>query len=150
MKKKLYRSEKAIVLALQQAEMHRDTLAKQLQEATQLLNSERSQVVDLQGYKQEYINEISLQKDCSITLISRYRTFCHQLEELIVQQQHKVSAIEEKIKELNQLVYSQQYKISVLQKRHDENQKQIALLEEKTQQKLIDELTTIRFSRSSQ
>lgn len=147
MTKKLYRSKKAISLALLQAEKHKDELAKQLQEASVLISNERQQEENLQAYKKDYMDKISLQQDCSITHISRYRTFCHQLDDLITQQLSKIAAIEAKRGELNQLLYLQQYRIKTLKKRDHKNQQQIDAVEEKQQQKIMDELSTIRYSK---
>ena len=132
----------AFILVLNQTQKTQEALASKVQKATIFVQHERDQANSLEDYLQEYQHKIREQRQCSASDLSRYRSFCGQLQSALIQQQEKVVLAESHLTKLRKSLMQQQHKISVLENLIKERQQQLNAADEKKLQKTIDELSS--------
>jgi flagellar export protein FliJ len=135
----------AFLLVLTQTQKKQETLALKVQKADAFVQQENAQAKSLdeylQAYLQEYQHKIREQRLCTASDLSRYRGFCGQLQNALIQQQEKVVLAESHLAKLRQSLMQLQHKISVLQNLIKEREQQLSAADEKKLQKTIDELS---------
>jgi flagellar export protein FliJ len=105
------------------------------------VQQEITQAKSLGEYLQEYQHKIREQRQCTASDFSRYRNFCSQLQHALLQQEEKVILAEAHLAKLRQSLMQLQHKISVLQNLIKEREQQMSAADEKKLQKTIDELS---------
>jgi len=132
----------AFLLVLTQTKKTQEKLALQVQKADAFVQQENEQAKNLAIYLQDYQHKIREQHHCSAPDLLRYRSFCGQLQNALIQQEEKVSLAETHLAKLRQSLMQQQHKISVLQDLISKREQEIDAADEKKLQKNIDELST--------
>jgi|GEM_PF-2531352 len=133
---------KKLQLVLEKADRDKQKLAERLQKALSFLGGEEQQMAQLKSYESDYEKKINSQKNVqSAENISRYRSFYHQLNQLMGEQQRKIIIAQQQVSHLRQSLLQQQQKMKVLAKLAKEQQQQDNSLEEKQLQKQIDDLS---------
>lgn len=139
--------QKPLVMVMEQARSQQEAIAQRLQTFLDYVANEEKQQALLQEYKKEYEEKIHGQQQGLVSDIVRYRTFYHQLDTLLMQQQQKITLAHSQVIELQKALQLQQHKIQVLhemiEKRHAEHQWE----EEKKLQKMCDELSANQYAR---
>jgi flagellar export protein FliJ len=108
------------------------------------IDTEKSQELVLRRYQQEYIEKIRDQQNVSISELNRYRSFCYQLEQALIQQQQKIALAEKQVQEFRKTLVKQQHRNQVLIKIIEKQALQQQLVDAKKQQIIIDELSLRR------
>jgi flagellar FliJ protein len=109
------------------------------------IDAEKQQEQSLRDYQHEYLQKIRDQKNVSVSEINRYRGFCYQLEQALLQQQEKIQYAEQHIKELQQVLMKQQHKMTVLEELIQKHTVAAQQNDDKLLQKISDELASRRF-----
>lgn len=136
----------SLLLVLDQAKNAQDTIARKVQKASEFVQQEKQQEKSLSEYLQEYQGKIREQRQCSVSEVNRYRSFCSQLEKALMQQQEKVLLAETHLLSLRQSLMQQQHRITVLDELIKKKQQHIDIADEKKLQKLIDELSSRQYT----
>ena len=131
----------AFLLVLTQTQKKQEKLALKVQQADMFVQQEVTQAKSLGEYLQEYQHKIREQRQCTASDFSRYRNFCSQLQHALLQQEEKVILAEAHLAKLRQSLMQLQHKISVLQNLIKEREQQMSAADEKKLQKTIDELS---------
>jgi flagellar export protein FliJ len=140
----------AFLLVLTQTQKTQEKLALKVQKADAFVQQEHAQAKSLEEYLQEYQHKIREQRLCTASDLSRYRSFCGQLQSALIQQQEKVVLAESHLTKLRQSLMQQQHKISVLKKLINEREHQLSSADEKKLQKTIDELSARSYFSSNE
>ncbi len=128
-------------LVLATIEKEQDETKLKLQQLQSLKDSEEQKKATLQNYQQDYIEKLDQNTQCYVGHISRYRSFIHQLDELILEQDRKILSIDEACGELIRELAKKQRKAGVLQDLIAKKNHQHSQLIEKQQQLMIDDMT---------
>lgn len=138
--------EDTLQLVLNKVQEEQRTTGKKVTSMRIFIDAEKQQEQSLRDYQNEYLEKIRHQKNVSISEINRYRGFCYQLEEALIQQQEKIHFAESHISELQQILMKQQHKMTVLESLIKKHVMTTQQKEDKASQKISDELATRRFT----
>jgi len=136
-------SEKnALLLVLQKFNQEKNSITQRLEKAIVFVDQEKSQLIQLQEYEQEYFDKMqSSQQVWSASHITRYRSFCHQLHQAVESQQNKLGLANEMVDRFREQLAVQKHKIQVLQQLIDKKKADKQKEEDKQLQKIMDEFS---------
>ena len=133
----------ALVLVLDQFNQEQTTITQRLEKAMAFVGQEKQQLVQLQEYEQEYLNKIQTsQQVWSVSHITRYRSFCHQLHHAVATQEEKVDLADTVVNQLREQLAIQKHKTQVLEALIAEKKREQQQQEDKLLQKAMDEFSS--------
>jgi flagellar FliJ protein len=138
-------AQDTLQLVLNKAQEEQRATGKKVVSMQVFIDAEKQQEQSLRDYQQDYLQKIRDQKNVSVSEIHRYRGFCYQLEQALLQQQEKIHFAEQHVEELQQVLIKQQHKMNVLEELIKKHQLATQQKDDKLLQKISDELASRRF-----
>ncbi len=138
-------AQDTLQLVLNKAQEEQRATGKKVVTMQVFIDAEKQQEQSLRDYQQDYLQKIRDQKNVSVSEIHRYRGFCYQLEQALLQQQEKIHFAEQHVEELQQVLIKQQHKMNVLDELIKKHQLATQQKDDKLLQKISDELASRRF-----
>jgi flagellar FliJ protein len=138
-------AQDTLQLVLNKAQEEQRATGKKVVSMQVFIDAEKQQEQSLRDYQQDYLQKIRDQKNVSVSEIHRYRGFCYQLEQALLQQQEKIHFAEQHVEELQQVLIKQQHKMNVLDELIKKHQLATQQKDDKLLQKISDELASRRF-----
>ena len=138
-------AQDTLQLVLNKAQEEQRATGKKVVTMQVFIDAEKQQEQSLRDYQQDYLQKIRDQKNVSVSEIHRYRGFCYQLEQALLQQQEKIHLAEQHVEELQQVLIKQQHKMNVLDELIKKHQLATQQKDDKLLQKISDELASRRF-----
>lgn len=138
-------AQDTLQLVLNKAQEEQRATGKKVVTMQVFIDAEKQQEQSLRDYQQDYLQKIRDQKNVSVSEIHRYRGFCYQLEQALLQQQEKIHFAEQHVEELQQVLIKQQHKMNVLEELIKKHQLATQQKDDKLLQKISDELASRRF-----
>ncbi len=135
-------------LVKDQAEQKQRELAENFEKAVNFVQGERKQLLQLQDYETDYLEKIKQEQGAwTAETTGRYRNFCHQLSQAIVEQSGKLTEAEKQLDKMRKTLCEQQQKINVLDDLIEREHLQAAHVQNHLQQKEMDEHSTRLYCR---
>lgn len=137
---------KQIGLVKEQVEREQQKLSEKFEKAVNYVHAERKQLQQLKEYEQGYLERIKTEQSLwSADNTSRYRQFCHQLSQTIVEQQLRLDQAERHLEIMRTELCQQQQKINVLSDVIARQNQATALAEGLIIQKELDDFATRQY-----
>ncbi len=135
-----------LYLVKNQAEEKQKQLVKHFEQAMNFVQNERNQLIQIQGYEQDYLIKIKTEEgQWRAETTQRYRQFCHQLAGTIIGQKEKLADAEGKLDQMRKYLADQQQRINVLNDLIERGEQDQSKLRDLIEQKEMDEFSTRKY-----